>query len=126
MCSPTPSYSAPVQKQNSHGLSGGAKAGIVVGVAALVLFVVAVLAFFVWRRRRGRKSEGEPEVEGKTSDFEKPGLNAMDVNPPGELGDGTDEKKELGGSEHMAAEREAPSRSESAGSHAEVYEKEEG
>jgi hypothetical protein len=72
--------------------------------------VVAVLAFFVLRRRRGRKSEGEPELEGRTSNFENPQLNATDVKLFGELGDGIDEKKELGGSEHTAAEMEAPSR----------------
>ncbi|KAF7877392.1 hypothetical protein EAF04_001072 [Stromatinia cepivora] len=49
------SSSTPTSGDNDNGLSGGAKAGIAVGIVGAAL-LIAGLAFFIFRRRRNAKS----------------------------------------------------------------------
>ena len=73
-----PSVSSSVSTQtsapNKNGLSGGAKAGIVVGVVALIGIAFGV---FVWRRKRASSSQSQTALmneQEKKEDSQAPGM----------------------------------------------------
>jgi hypothetical protein len=74
-------------ENKKSGLSSGAIAGIVVGVVVPIL--ILLVAFFIWRRRKGRK--GRRPVGGVT-----PGSEANYQQAPVELGDTARVEKDAG------------------------------
>ncbi|KAJ5619792.1 hypothetical protein N7510_003776 [Penicillium lagena] len=86
--------SAPInQKQNdSSSLSGGAIAGIVVGVLAAVIIAGVLFFFLYWRRRKYTKS---PQTEKDLGAYASP-------SSPAPMSATTDNKTELQGSSEKA------------------------
>ncbi|KAK4448725.1 hypothetical protein QBC34DRAFT_438847 [Podospora aff. communis PSN243] len=59
---PTASSAAPSETPRESGLSSGASIGIGVGIAIGALLLIALLAFFIWRFLKKRKTGQPPEL----------------------------------------------------------------
>lgn len=90
------SSSTPISGDNDNGLSGGAKAGIAVGIVVAAL-LIAGLAFYIFRRRRnGKSTSTRPQT-----DF--PAEPAVYYDPPKQYftGNTTNVVAEIGGRERV-------------------------
>lgn len=99
------STSTPAASSSSGGLSTGAKAGIGVGVSVAALAVIALVAFFLVRRRRKQRqyvaTKGPHQAAGVNPAqplFEVPGDSRVAEKPGGDI---YTDRAELAGSERM-------------------------
>ncbi|KAK3312836.1 hypothetical protein B0H66DRAFT_631657 [Apodospora peruviana] len=86
---PSSTSSTPPEPASSGGLGTAAKAGIGAGVALAALIAAAVLAFFIWKRRRGQQ-QSAPE---QPSVAELPNNPAQQQHMPAEADSGVPEEK---------------------------------